>query len=40
MRRYEKPLLRKAHGLDFVLSAIKRGWHTACRQCSSCHGCR
>ncbi|KKR56404.1 MAG: hypothetical protein UU08_C0028G0009 [Candidatus Uhrbacteria bacterium GW2011_GWE2_40_58] len=42
MRRpYVKPVFRRApHGLDFVLSAIRQGWHTVCRQCSSCHGCR
>ncbi len=40
MRSYQKPVFRRVKGLDFVLSAIKTGWRTVCRQCSSCHGCR
>jgi len=40
MRKYEKPLFRRAKGLDFVLDALRTGWQTLCRQCSSCHGCR
>lgn len=39
MKTYQKPLFRKARGIDFVLVALK-SWATACRQCSSCHGCR
>lgn len=42
MRRYEKPLFRRAYGIDFVLVVIERaGPHNhGCRQCASCHGCR
>jgi hypothetical protein len=40
MRKYEKPLFRRARGLGFVLEAIRVTWVTVCRQCSSCHGCR
>ena len=40
MKQYQKPLFRRVTGLDFVLAAIRAGWRTVCRQCSSCHGCR
>lgn len=39
-RQYEKPVLRRATGIDFVLSIISERWQRLCRQCSSCHGCR
>ena len=39
-RRYEKPTIRKAKGVSFVMVAIRAGWVTTCRYCSSCHGCR
>lgn len=40
MRSYKKPVLVRVKGLDFVMSAIRGGWKTVCRQCSSCHGCK
>lgn len=41
MRIYEKPLFKRVTGIDFVLRSIRVAWHkVACRQCSSCHGCR
>ena len=40
MKTYSKPLFQRAVGIDFVMFAIKAGWRTVCRQCSSCHGCR
>jgi hypothetical protein len=40
MRHYEKPVMRRVVGIDFVMAAIQKGWTTMCRQCSSCHGCR
>jgi len=40
MRQYQKPVFRKVQGLGFILAHIKQKWAQACRQCSSCHGCR
>jgi hypothetical protein len=40
MKTYSKPLFQRVVGIDFVMFAIKAGWRTVCRQCSSCHGCR
>jgi len=39
MNKYEKPVLRKVQGLD-ALKLITTRFVRACRQCSSCHGCR
>jgi hypothetical protein len=40
VREYKRPVFRRAEGLGFVLAAIHKGSDVACRQCSSCHGCR
>lgn len=38
---YEKPLLKKEEKMTFPLQILKSKYPTlACRQCSSCHGCR
>ena len=43
MKKYNKPVLRVAKKNNFVFDVL--GAHVkensrACRQCSSCHGCR
>ncbi len=41
MAKYEAPTFRRATGIDFVLHVLRAAAHkVACRQCSSCHGCR
>ena len=38
---YQKPTIKKQKKMTFVLRGIdKTGTGLACRQCSSCHGCR
>lgn len=38
---YQKPTIKKQEKMVFVLRGIdKAGAGLACRQCSSCHGCR
>lgn len=38
---YEKPIVRKQMKMDFPLQIINASnRELACRQCSSCHGCR
>lgn len=38
---YEKPLVRKEEHMTFPLEILRASYHElACRQCSSCHGCR
>lgn len=41
LRRYERPKIKKQSAMVFPLLILqgKRG-RLACRQCSSCHGCR
>jgi len=38
---YEKPEIIKAEKMIFMFEPFKAGVsNVACRQCSSCHGCR
>ena len=38
---YEKPVIQKIEKMDFMYDNIKSlSLKQACRQCSSCHGCR
>jgi hypothetical protein len=40
-KKYEKPRIEKQDKMAFVLRGIdKADSNLACRQCSSCHGCR
>jgi len=35
LKRYQKPIFRRATALGFILKAIR-----LCRNCAGCHGCR
>jgi len=38
---YEKPMAKKQENMTFMARGLpKLGAALACRQCSSCHGCR
>ncbi|HOO13160.1 MAG TPA: hypothetical protein PK684_09425 [Bacillota bacterium] len=38
---YEKPVLKKEKEMKFPFQIFKEAYPAvACRQCSSCHGCR
>ncbi len=40
-RPYHKPILKKEETMKFPQELIEAGRpKVACRQCSSCHGCR
>lgn len=40
-RAYEKPVLKKEDKMIFPLTLVNlANRELACRQCSSCHGCR
>ncbi|MBU2601800.1 MAG: hypothetical protein KKA32_06485 [Actinobacteria bacterium] len=40
-KTYEKPAIKKQVGMEFPLRGIEGvSKELACRQCSSCHGCR
>lgn len=40
-KAYEKPVLKKEGKMQFPLAVINASDSgLACRQCSSCHGCR
>lgn len=41
VRVYEKPLVKKAKSMTFTIKLVNsNSKKLACRQCSSCHGCR
>lgn len=37
--KYTKPIFKRVKGLRFIFRALRTP-QRACRQCSSCHGCR
>ncbi len=37
---YERPVIIKGRGMSFPLKILAGGREIACKQCSSCHGCR
>lgn len=39
-KAYEKPTLQKENKMTFPLVILQAKSKTACKQCSSCHGCR
>lgn len=40
-KAYEKPQIRKQDKMKFALRGVENvNKELACRQCSSCHGCR
>jgi hypothetical protein len=40
-KTYEKPQIKKQHKMVFLLRGVEDPERQlACRQCSSCHGCR
>lgn len=40
-KKYEKPMAKKQEKMTFTVRGLpKRDAALACRQCSSCHGCR
>lgn len=40
-KTYEKPAIKKQDKMEFPLRGVENvSKELACRQCSSCHGCR
>jgi hypothetical protein len=38
--KYERPEIKQDRKMTFMFDALKGQSKIACRQCSSCHGCR
>ena len=41
VQSYVKPEIKQETNMNFMFDAVKKSkYKVACRQCSSCHGCR